>query len=139
LPREKSSNNAKTRGTSPSTGEKLRQALIAVQIKAIQCAAEPIVLPFSVDDLPGLKKLNQDLVQLVFDRKLDARTLGALNGLVANQVRILIGPSAQRMRFVSGPAGTLLEIERIPLREELKQDGERFMNDAQLRAAEGLN
>jgi hypothetical protein len=73
-------------------GEKLRQALIAVQIKAIQRAADPISLEYQIDDVPGVKALNRELVQLTLDRKLDGRTLGAINGTLANQIRILIGP-----------------------------------------------
>ena len=71
-------------------GEKLRQALIAVQIKAIQRAAEPITLEYNIEDVAGVKKLHHDLIQLNLERKLDARSLGAINGTLTNQLKILI-------------------------------------------------
>jgi hypothetical protein len=61
-----------------------------MQIKAMQRAAEPITLEYKIDDVAGVKALNHQLVQLAFDRKVDGRTLGAINGILANQIRILI-------------------------------------------------
>ena len=74
-------------------GEKLKQAFVAMQIKAMQRAAEPIQVGFSIEALPNIKDLNRKLIELTFQRKLDARTLGAINGVVANQIRILIPPA----------------------------------------------
>jgi hypothetical protein len=68
----------------------LKQAFVAMQIKAMQRAAEPIILEYQIDDVAGVKALNHELVQLAFDRKVDGRTLGAINGILANQIHILI-------------------------------------------------
>lgn len=75
------------------TRDKLKQAYVAMQIKAMQRAAELIQVDFSIDALPSIKDLNRKLIELAFQRKLDARTLGAINGVVANQIRILIPPA----------------------------------------------
>jgi hypothetical protein len=61
-----------------------------MQIKAMQRASEPIALTFSIEDVPGIKAFNRDLVKLSFDRKLDGRTIGAINGIIANQLRAFI-------------------------------------------------
>jgi len=74
-------------------GDKLKQAFVAMQIKAMQRAAELIQVDFSIDALPNIKDLNRKLIELTLQRKLDARTLGAINGVVANQIRILIPPA----------------------------------------------
>ena len=75
------------------SGDKLKQAFVAMQIKAMQRAAEIIQVDFGIDTLQSIKDLNHKLIELTFQRKLDARTLGAVNGVVANQIRILIPPA----------------------------------------------
>lgn len=84
------SNKLEPQGTTGGTSQRVKDAFVAMQIKAMQRAAEPITVDFTIDQVPGVKALNRELVKLPFDRKLDGRTLGAINGVLANQIRILL-------------------------------------------------
>lgn len=92
----------------------LKQAFVAMQIRAMQRAAEPITLEYQINDVAGVKALNHALVQLTLDRKVDGRTLGAINGTLANQIRMLIGPVT-----VTQEVKVSMDAKRVVTLEEL--------------------
>jgi len=87
----RTSRKSKPQGTTGgATAKRLKDAYVAMQIKAMQRAAAPIALEFAIADLDGIKSLNQNLIRFALEKDLDARTLGAINGTIANQIRVLI-------------------------------------------------
>jgi len=101
-----------------------------MQIKAMQRAAAPIALEFAIADLDGIKSLNQNLIRFALEKDLDARTLGAINGTIANQIRVLI--PQQPMQVIQAVQTTMIPtkpdlvkfLENLPLevKEKIAQD-----------------
>jgi len=90
-PKKKRSNNSNQNDPKGgSRSESLRQAYVAMQIKAMQRAAEPLTVEYSIDTVEDVKRLNHILMDLVFQRKLGHHDAVAVNGIIRNQLQILI-------------------------------------------------
>jgi len=62
------SEEAKSRApVDPSRTQALRQVYLAVQIKAMQRAAQPLTVKYSMETVQDVKQLNHTLADLVFD------------------------------------------------------------------------
>jgi len=110
----RASNKSKRHGTPGGSGDKklsIKDALIAMQIKAMQRAAEPIKEEFKIATVPDIIEMNRQLAQLTFDRKIDARTLSAVNGIVANQLKILMPSTVEVNQQVTVQPETITEDE----------------------------
>jgi len=74
----------------PARTQALRQAYLAVQIKAMQRAAEPLTVKYSMETVDEIKQFNRTLADMVFSRQLGHHDIQALNGIIRNQLQILI-------------------------------------------------
>lgn len=69
---------------------KLREVSLAMQIKAMQRAAAPITVEYNIDTVADVKCFNRAVLDLLMQRKLGHHDLIAINGVVRNQLQILI-------------------------------------------------
>lgn len=51
---------------------------------------EPIELEFDLSSFAGIQKFHEALAQLVLEKRLGAGDFAALNGMIANQIRMLM-------------------------------------------------
>ncbi len=113
------SNKSKRHGTPGGVGSKpkgdkklsMKDALIAMQIRAMQRAATKVEVDFKIGTVPDILDLNHKLVKLTFDRELDARTVSAINGIVANQLKILMPSTIEVNQQVTVQNETITEME----------------------------
>ena len=61
-----------------------------MQIKAMQRAAAPITVEYNIDTVADVKCFNRAVLDLLMQRKLGHHDLIAINGVVRNQLQILI-------------------------------------------------
>lgn len=91
-----------------SRTQALRQAYLAVQIKAMQRAAEPLTVKYSMETVHEIKQFNHTLANMVFSRQLGHHDIQALNGIIRNQLQILIPhPGVTQNVQVAGPQITV--------------------------------
>jgi hypothetical protein len=121
----------------------------ASYVKAAKCAGgPPIAVPEGLlsADSERLRRFLEVLMRAVLSRRILARQASCVRGIIETSLRMseveLLEELERRIgeleaqRPLSGP---VVQIERVPLREELKREGERLMSDPELRRAEGLD
>jgi hypothetical protein len=133
--------SAGSSGGSPSV---LSEAERRLRVRAML----PVSLDYEPFESPAtMKRLLRDLVVWVLGAKIHHRTASAVRGLLRAWIDLesfeKIPQLEERIKQLEAqlkqaPHPTV-GIERIPLREELKREGERLMNDPELRRAEGLD
>jgi hypothetical protein len=73
----------------PSLPPKEKQAYVRALVKRLKRAAEPIHLKFDVSTLDGVLALQKEVIQLVFDRKLDSADARSLNEAIRNLLGVM--------------------------------------------------
>lgn len=75
------------KSNTPSPQErKLKQKFLAVQLKLMERSLTPIKVKWAYTTV-GLDAFNKELIDLVLEKKLDARDLSPINGAVANIIQ----------------------------------------------------
>lgn len=68
----------------------IKRKLIELQLKRMEQNMEPIGLDFAISTLGEIQRFHSDIIRLLFERRLSSSDLKALNGLLANQIRLLM-------------------------------------------------
>ena len=96
-----------------SRTQALRQVYLAVQIKAMQRAAEPLALKYSMETVADVKQLNRTLADLVFSRQLGHHDVQALNGIIRNHLQILIPRPGINVNVAQVMEGPKIDYKRL--------------------------
>jgi hypothetical protein len=105
----------------PTRTQALRQVYLAVQIKAMQRAAQPLTLKYSMETVAEVKQFNRTLADLVFSRQLGHHDVQALNGIIRNQLQILIprpGINVNVAQTMTGPPIDYKELAKTLSKED---------------------
>jgi len=75
--------------TPPSLPPAQKQAYVRSLQKRLERLSEPITLKFDISTLDGVLKLQKDVIQLVFDRKLGPADSRSLNEAIRNLLGVM--------------------------------------------------
>ena len=93
-----------------AAGGRLHEALLAVNLKQLTA---PIGFDFDLTTIPGVQAFNKQLIIHALDRKLDGRTMGAINMAVATSVRAIIGPTQVNVTQQVAVPENMLTLDQI--------------------------
>ena len=88
-----------------STTSPLKTKFLKLQMRLMERALKPLAVSFDLTKPEGLIAFNKRLIELVLEKKLDARDLGPINGAIANVIRILQPPQGVNVTVTQQVAG----------------------------------
>jgi hypothetical protein len=123
------------------TISKTRQRFQELQLVALARSLQPVEHPpYDLKTPVGVIEFSHWLVDARLDRKIGVDDLRGLSAVCDTLLRYYKETGVtEHFGFMAGPQRTIVEIQRVPLRQRVKEEGERIMSDAKRRAAEGLS
>jgi hypothetical protein len=101
----------------PSLPPRLKRKFVEIQMKRMQKNLKPIDEDFDLSTISGIKKLNELIVKLVFERRLASTDARSINEVVRNHLTILMpseleGKVDELLREVKDTRETVNRIKR---------------------------